>query len=586
MSDKTYDMANALEKWAIPRLQQLLPLDDESIKQIVQFSDSLPKDAAAEHLKNMLGEESNAMEFISSFNMRRKNAPASSAPSPAAASASQPTSSPAAARASQPTSSPAPMALVRESNRGGRGGKKRTNIHTLPARQVEGYGDTRGAYQKRDDDDYMPRAQRARQSRQEQVADNLALREKPSDATKMPLITDDATPTSKPITSKPPPSAAGALVSDALSPRKAGSSQSSRTASPARKTTVNISGGTAMHGASTVLSELDGAIRSLEMQTNPAFALSDADNEKRKCNCMATRHPLLDIAPNCLNCGKIICVKQGLGPCTFCGTPVLSSDEINKVLRVLKDERGEERQKSNNASHKKAEVAHGKARAYTGRDFLAQASRSAKSSPLSSAPGTPADSEDEASTKAKAHRDKLLSFQANNAQRTKIHDEAADYDIPTSGTSMWASPAERAQQLKRQQKVLREMEWSARPEYEKRQVVASIDVVKGKVVRRMANIEKPDFSADDEVESEEDYLPPAAEGGNASAFSNNPLAKGMIRPKAKEEKGKDAVREKPATWRRVQMDEDDNEAWILDGGVYGGRIPQDRALGEEEHAFG
>ena len=120
--------------------------------------------------------------------------------------------------------------------------------------------------------------------------------------------------------------------------------------------------------------------------------------------------------------------------------------------------------KANNNSHKKAEVAHGKARALTGRDFLAQVSSSPRSSPLSSAPVTPAGSDDESSAKAaKAHRDKLLGFQANNARRTQIHDEAADFDIPTSGTNMWASPAERAKQLKQQQKVLREMEWNARP---------------------------------------------------------------------------------------------------------------------------
>ena len=85
------------------------------------------------------------------------------------------------------------------------------------------------------------------------------------------------------------------------------------------------------------------------------------------------------------------------------------------------------------------------------------------------------ESDDEASQQAKAHRDKLLNYQANNARRTQIHDEAADYDIPTTGTNMWASPAERAQQLKKQQKMLREMEWSARPDYEKRRMVELLE---------------------------------------------------------------------------------------------------------------
>lgn len=340
-----------------------------------------------------------------------------------------------------------------------------------------------------------------------------------------------------------------------------------------------------MHGASTALSDLDSAIRSLEIQTNPSLASdSPADLKRRQCNCMATRHPLLDIAPNCMSCGKVICLKQGLGPCTFCNTPIISNDEIGKVLRILKDERGEEKMKANNASQKRAEVASGKARAFTGREFLSQTT-SSKPSPLSSA----AASEDEgAKDKAKAHRDKLLTYQANNARRTQIHDEAADYDLPSSGTSMWASPAERAQQLKKQQRMLREMDWSSRPEYEKRQMVASIDLKGGKVVRRMAEVEKPDFSADESDPEDSGFQPPAPETGRKpgeGAFSNNPLVATMVRPRAKEDKGKNVEREKRSTWRRVQMDEDDNEGWILDGGTYGGRI-EGRVLGDEEHASG
>ena len=259
------------------------------------------------------------------------------------------------------------------------------------------------------------------------------------------------------------------------------------------------------------------------------------------------------------------------------------------MLRVLKDERGEARIKANNAAHKKADVAYGKGRALTGRDFLAQASsQSGRSSPLSSGPATPVASDDEASEKAKQHRDKLLNFQAQNARRTQIRDEAADYDIPSSGTNMWASPIERAQQLKKQQKILREMEWNARPEYEKRKVVASIDLKGGKVMRKMAAVERPDVDSTDEAaEPEEDYVAPVVDGssGRGGAFSSNPLAKGLIKPKAREEKGKDVVREKKSMWRRVQNDDDDNEAWILDGGIYGGQTEQ-RVLGAEEHAFG
>ncbi|OQO02100.1 hypothetical protein B0A48_11652 [Cryoendolithus antarcticus] len=560
-------MAADLSTWALPRLQKLLPLDEESLKQVVTYTDTLPKDAAADHLKNMLGDSAQAFEFISAFNQRRQRPPNEAKLAPPRSVAGTPR--------------PASPALGFEVPKGKpRQQRKKPNIHALPPRQVGAQDLNGAAYKKRDEGDYMP--QQARQQRhKDQVADNLALREKP-DATQMPLITDSAQLTSKPIASKPPPSAAGLLVSDALAPpARKGSAPSSRTASPAAKTKINISGGTAMHGASTALSDLDSAIRVLEVQTNPSLASdSAADLKKRQCNCMATRHPLLDIAPNCTNCGKVICVKQGLGPCTFCNTPLLSPDEITKVLRVLKDERGEERMKANNATQKRADVAIGKPRAFTGRDFIA--STSARPSPLSSAPTSDVES-DSADTKAKAHRDRLLTYQANNARRTQVHDEAADYDLPTAGTNMWASPQERAQQLKKQQKVMRETEWNARPEYEKRQVVASIDLQGRRMVKKMVDKERPNFEGDDEPEA--DYVAPQSKAGEGKGFSNNPLLGTLVRPKAREERSKGAVREKGTTWRRVQMDDDDNEAWLLDGGAYGERI-EGRMFGEEEHAFG
>ena len=228
------------------------------------------------------------------------------------------------------------------------------------------------------------------------------------------------------------------------------------------------------------------------------------------------------------------------------------------MVRILREERGKEKMVVNNASQKRAEISK------TPRPFTAQ------STPLSSAPTS--DSETEKLVAAKQHRDKLLTFQAQNARRTRVHDEAADFETPTAGQSMWASPQERALQLKRQQKVLREQEWNARPEYEKRKVVASIDLVGGKVVRRMAAVERPKTpeSEDENFDSQPQDAEASKTGGGA--FSRNPLLGSLIRPVTKiDPKGKGAEREKKQTWRRVQDDNGDNEQWILDGGVYGGR---------------
>ena len=230
------------------------------------------------------------------------------------------------------------------------------------------------------------------------------------------------------------------------------------------------------------------------------------------------------------------------------------------MIRELREERGREKMILDNAGSRRAEV-------------------SKKPMPFSTpriADMSPAEA------KAKEHRDKLLGFQAQNARRTTVRDEAADFETPMMGQNNWASPAERAKQLKKQQKVLAEQEWNARPEYEKRRQVVSIDLVKGKVVKRMGAIERAPVQSDSEEEPE--ILPLSDTDGNSGGgtFSRNPLLGGLIKPVYNNGKGNEndeqpEVRKK--TWRRVQDDLDDNEAIILDGGLYGGEASD--KMGEE-----
>jgi hypothetical protein len=223
------------------------------------------------------------------------------------------------------------------------------------------------------------------------------------------------------------------------------------------------------------------------------------------------------------------------------------------MIKELREERGKEKMALDAAGHKRAEV-------------------SKKPAPFSQ---PKAIDMSPAEQKAKEHRDRLLGFQAQNAKRTTVRDEAADFETPmTAGANIWASPAERARQLKKQQKVLAEQEWNARPEYDKRRQVVSIDVVKGKIVKKMAAIERPqqpDSESDEEIEE----MPLQPISGNGGTFSRNPLLGGLIKPMWNSGKGKEAETHVPSeprkkTWRRVQDDLDDNEAIILDGGAYGG----------------
>jgi len=512
-----------LSTWALPQLSKLVPLDDESLKQLISYTESLSPKEAADHLQNFLGDSPQALEFISSFNNRRK-------PKPSSGSGQAQVSN---------GMSEVPRAKPK---------KKKPGLNQLPPpRQVEDHGNVSGAYLKKDEQDYMAGSSKPK-------AAKFGLQEQPDGLQLPTFTTSSGTSTPKSRGVSPAPQSTKKLPGQLISDTK-----------PKAKAKVNVTGGTPMHGASTALNDLESAIRALEIQTNPTLA--PQDNSKRKCNCMATRHPLLEAAPNCLNCGKIICVKEGIGPCTFCNSALFSAQDIQSMVRVLREERGKEKMAANNAGQKRADVS------LAPRPF----STPRTGTPASSNPASDVESENEKLAKAKQHRDKLLAFQAQNAKRTQVHDEAADFETTTAGLSMWASPQERAMQLKRQQKALREQDWNARPEYEKRKVVASIDLSGKKLVKRMAATERP---ATPESEDEPPEPTQRPRDGNtlssgSGAFSKNPLLGGLIRPtiKVQESKGKENAGEggRKQTWRRVQDDNDDNEQWILDGGVYGSR---------------
>lgn len=340
-----------------------------------------------------------------------------------------------------------------------------------------------------------------------------------------------------------------------------------------------------MRGISKDLDDLESALRTLEMSTNPTL-----QSERRKCSCMGLKHEVLVAAPNCLSCGKIICIKEGLGPCTFCNTPLISADEVQSMVRTLRDERGKEKMAVNAAQNRRPEVSK------TPKPF--------------STPALPSGSGDESEglAKAMAHRDRLLGFQANNAQRTKIIDQAADFDTPTStGLNPWATPQERALQLKKQQKVMRTMEWNAKEDYEKRRVVVAIDLKGRKVVKEMRDIAPPEISSEEDEATgyDEEYDTSLERGGQAAfggkgkgksverggKYARNPLLRGMIRPvynknqgkgKEKEQEGDDVDGVNTAnTWRRVQDEFKDNEEIILNGGAYGAERTERGTAGEE-----
>lgn len=533
--------------WALNQISRLLPLDEESLKQILEYSSTLSEDEAAKHLGALLGESPQSLEFISSFNSRRQT--------------SKPSAQSSSASATQDDGR-VPRAAPRQK-------KKKAPLSTLPApRRPDDYGNVQGAYQKKEEGDYISASQRQRkdESNPFSLSSVPAARQAPTPALLDPNMPNIHTRTASPSKFKQQSRTASPANRSALS--ESSSQQNSRAASPSKKsksTKVSIPGGTPMHGSSSTLSDLDSAIRALEATTNPTILPPDPN--LRRCSCMGSLHPLLTAAPNCLSCGKIICAKEGLAPCTFCGASILTGAQVQEMIESLRLERSKEKTAANNA---------------------AQGARAGKG-PAGPSIGP----EDTALAKAQAHRDKLLGFQASNAQRTKVVDEASAFETPDSGMTQWGSAEERAAQLRRQQRVLKEMEWNARPEWEKRKVVVSLDLVGGKAVRRMQEIGMQEALGDEE--NPDTTEPVQHTGGNgdspkreAGAFSKNPLLGELVKPMWKradeeqtvEDQEKPRRRDGRAPWRRVQDDADDNEEIILNGGIYSGR-ENERKFAEE-----
>ncbi|KAF3902179.1 hypothetical protein ABW21_db0206828 [Orbilia brochopaga] len=571
-------MANLqdLTAWAVSRLANLLPLPQDELQQVVTYAATSPDlsnpAAIATHFTDLLGASAECLAFIQEFNRRRFPATPKSSSSPRQTQAVR-------------GDDDAPPRSTRK------GPKKREPLNKLPpVRRVDDNSATSlenpggKAYQKEDLEDYMS-VTNSKKNSTSLAAPNSGL------STRTPSRTPTPNPTTAPQTATPSPKPSianmtqkqpvqqGMLTSDLLTKKK--------TPKP-KSNTVSIPG-SSMHPPSSTISDVSAALRSLELQTNPTLNNSHVlPADKRRCNCAGRKHELLLAAPNCLHCGKIICIKEGLAPCTFCGHDLISAEDMELMRRILRDEQSKEKMNAHNAGQKRAETTK------TTAVYASKVNPSAGGTTAYLSGPTPAASA--ALNSAMEQRDKLLEYQSSSAKRTRIIDQAADWETPDTGVNMWATPQERALQLKEQQRKMREIEWDNKDEWEKRTVVVSIDLKGKRVEKTMRSVERPKFETK-EIEKEDisstasgtdskfGAAPEGTVGGGAGTFSQNPLlSKGLIKPVWQPEATPDAAPRNGMTvgsefgewgkvlssgWRRVQDDMADNEDLILDGGRLG-----------------
>lgn len=247
-----------------------------------------------------------------------------------------------------------------------------------------------------------------------------------------------------------------------------------------------------------------------------------------KCDCQATRHALFEVVPNCLNCGKIICVKEGLSPCSFCGHKLVSSEEKASIVQYLETERSsledvkpkEVVEKKKNKKNKVTLASGAGVNLWKQQEALfkkldAEKSRRAEEQKRKREEAKQVEEQDQELKfyanqqsqdpdlmNAQANLENLLSFQANSAERTKIIDQASDFELPTgSNLNIWSSGVEKALQLKKQQKQLRKQEKKEDALRGRGKKVLDITIGRdGKAVMREVKAVEESDSEDDEID--------------------------------------------------------------------------------------
>lgn len=258
------------------------------------------------------------------------------------------------------------------------------------------------------------------------------------------------------------------------------------------------------------LRDIEAALADLELATSKEVS-------HRRCDCMGQRHPLFEVVPNCLNCGKIICSKEGMQPCSFCGQPLFSEAESDLIKQVLLQEErnlaGDKPESDISRTALPLPAPETKKKAVkvslsTGKfwddqmDALAaleeekRQEKKRKEDEARLAEEVKQQEEelkryenekrmvetgDADLVKAQERLETLLDFQATGAERTKIIDRAADFEMPHhSGGAMWFSPVERALQLKRAQKQQRRSENETKARTGRGKRVMEMVIVNGK----------------------------------------------------------------------------------------------------------
>lgn len=299
-------------------------------------------------------------------------------------------------------------------------------------------------------------------------------------------------------------------------------------APPAKKQVAKEQAKTSKQRKLNSLVEIEDAVKYL------TAVHEEKDADRYRCSCQGKIHPIFSLAPNCLSCGKIICVREGLhlNNCTFCGADLLPVTERMELVKALKEEedsinsgtdKPETIRETKRKPAKTYKISNGNGKNLFDQqdklfDFIErQKERERKREEVLRERDEQEKMRDAIETKAKeeANVDKdlraaqerlenLLHFQDTSAERTKVIDNATDYSI-SNDTGLWGSAREKALLLKKQQRNLRKWEKLERERNGRRdKYVVSMEIgPDGKVVmkERVKDHGKVYAGSDDELDN-------------------------------------------------------------------------------------
>ncbi|KAF8986844.1 hypothetical protein BGZ52_007362 [Haplosporangium bisporale] len=280
---------------------------------------------------------------------------------------------------------------------------------------------------------------------------------------------------------------------------------------------------------------LEKAIREIDLATESA----NAAKERKPCYCLATKHKLNVFAPNCLNCGKIICALEGPGPCTYCGKPVVSVDQQQAMVLELKREKALLAKQQNQATAKRrAKVTAVSTAGYANKLGGGMSSVTGPAGgwvelDSNQVAGLTEEEELEEAKKASlayAHKEKLLEYDRTSARRSHVIDQATDFVLPGDRPNLWLTEEERqAEAIKAQQN--HEKATTAASGYQRAKVM-TIDVKNRRVVVEATSSFVEEEEVDDSVPEPVSKVDQAKStsisggnrhGGRGGAFAQNPL---------------------------------------------------------------